>query len=127
MNRKLSKIAAVLALIIGAMAVVAGGGVLLGRDPGYYVIDWLPIYNFIAGVLTVIVAAPLLWRESRYALPAALVTFGAHGVVMLVIQTAYREVVASDSIKAMTVRLAVWTIVLVLSFLHLRRRKTVSA
>ena len=29
MNRKLSKIAAVLALIIGAMAVVAGGGVLL--------------------------------------------------------------------------------------------------
>jgi hypothetical protein len=127
MNRKLSKIAAVLALIIGAMAIVAGGGVLLGRDPGYYVIDWLPVYNFIAGVLTVIVAAPLLWRESRYALAAALVTFGAHGVVMLVIQTAYGEVVASDSIKAMTVRLTVWTIVLVLFFLHLRRRQSVPA
>ena len=37
MKRPLSKIAAVLAFIIGAMAVFAGGQVLLGRDPGYYV------------------------------------------------------------------------------------------
>jgi hypothetical protein len=51
-KRTLSKVAAGLAFIIGAMAIFAGGQVLLGRDPGYYVIGWLPIYNFVMGVLS---------------------------------------------------------------------------
>ena len=42
MNTTLNKIAAILAFGIGAMAVFAGGKVLLGNDPGYYVINWLP-------------------------------------------------------------------------------------
>ena len=37
-------IAAALALVIGVMAIIAGGQVLfLGRDPGYDVIDWLVV------------------------------------------------------------------------------------
>ena len=41
MNINLNKIAAILTLtfIIGAMAVFAGGQVLLGRLPDYYVIN----------------------------------------------------------------------------------------
>jgi hypothetical protein len=117
----------VLALLIGALAIFAGGQVLLGRDPGYYVIDWLPIYNFAAGLLSVLLIAPLIWRRSRYALPASLVTFGAHAAVMVILQTAYGAVVAPDSIMAMTVRLTVWAIILTLLFVQSRRDQRLSA
>lgn len=123
MNRIFAKIAAALAVIIGAMAIFAGGQVLLGKDPGYYVINWLPIYNFTAGVLTALVTAALIWRWGKYALPAALVTFGAHAMVMLILQVAYRDVVATDSIRAMTVRMVVWLVILGLMLLQGRRDK----
>ena len=121
MKRPLSKAAAVLAFIIGAMAVFAGGQVLLGRDPGYYVIDWLPIYNFVVGALTVLVIAPLIWRGSKWALPAALATFAAHSLVMVVLRTAYSDVVAPDSLRAMTIRMAAWLLILALLFVRARR------
>jgi hypothetical protein len=121
MRHPLAKIAAALAFIIGVMAIFAGGQVLLGQLPDYYVINWLPIYNFIAGVVSALVVAVLIWRESSYALPAAALTFGAHAVVMIVIRTAYGDVVAPDSLRAMTIRLAVWLMILVLLFLQSRR------
>lgn len=114
MNTKLAKIAAVLAFIIGAMAVFAGGRVLLGVDPGYYVIDWLPVYNFTVGVLTVLVTAVLIWRNGRYAWPTAVATLSAHVLIMLGLLIAYRDVVAPDSLVAMTVRIVVWLIILAL-------------
>lgn len=110
-----------LALIIGAMAIVAGGRVLLGVMPDYYVIDWLPVYNFSAGVVTVLVTAVLLWKRHRLALPAAVATFAAHGVVMAVLIAFYNDVVASDSLVAMTVRLTVWAVILLLLFVASRR------
>ncbi|MBK8989921.1 MAG: hypothetical protein IPM39_28305 [Chloroflexi bacterium] len=116
MNAKLSKIAAVLALIIGAMAVFAGGRVLSGTDPGYYVIDWLPVYNFTLGVVTVGITAMLIWKNSRYARPAAIATFAAHTLVMLILLAAYRDVVAPDSLVAMIVRIVVWIVILTLLF-----------
>lgn len=122
MNSKLSKVAAILAWIIGVMAVVAGGRVLLGTLPGYYVIDWLPIYNFVVGVVTVLVTAVLIWRNSRYALPAAIVTLTANILVMLVLLSAYQDVVARDSLIAMTVRITVWIIILTL--MVVARKKT---
>ncbi|NOZ73682.1 MAG: hypothetical protein GXP38_17620 [Chloroflexi bacterium] len=116
---KLSKIAAILAVIIGAMAVFAGGQVvLLGKVQDYYVIDWLPIYNFIMGLLTVFLTALLIWKNSRYAFAAAIATFVLHGTVMVILQTAYRSVVAPDSIRAMTVRLVAWVIILALLFIE---------
>ena len=114
MNTKLTKIAAILAFIIGAMADFAGGRVLLGADPGYYVIDWLPVYNFTVGVITVLVTAVLIWKNSRYAWPAAVATLSAHVLVMLGLLVAYRDVVAPDSLVAMTVRIVVWLIILTL-------------
>ncbi|MBV6393650.1 MAG: hypothetical protein KPEEDBHJ_02892 [Anaerolineales bacterium] len=122
MNASLNKIAAVLAFIIGAMAVFAGGQVLLGKLPDYYVINWLPLYNYTVGILTVFVAAALLWTRHRLALPAAIATFGAHALVMLILQTAYSAVVATDSIMAMTIRMTAWIIILALMRFGARKR-----
>jgi hypothetical protein len=123
MRVTLNKIAAILALVIGGMAVFAGGSALLGRDPGYYVINWLLLYNYTAGILTVLVTTVLIWTKSRLALPAAIATFGIHALVMLTLQVAYREVVAPDSIRAMTVRLIVWAIILALVLVQARKNE----
>lgn len=124
MNTTLNKIAAALAFIIGAMAVFAGGQVLLGSDPGYYVIDWLPVYNYTLGVITVFTTTALIWINGRLAFPAVLATLGVHTLVMVILQTAYRDVVAMDSIVAMTIRMTVWLIILGLMFFA-RRNKPV--
>ena len=123
MNTTLHKIAAVLAFIIGAMAIFAGGQVLLGKDPGYFVINWLPLYNYTMGILTVFITALLIWTNSKLAMPAAIGTFSIHAVVMLILQTAYRGGVAVDSIQAMTLRLTVWLVILALMFFQSRKSK----
>ena len=124
MKTNLNKIAAVLAFIIGAMAVFAGGQVLLGKLPDYYVINWLPVYNYTVGILTIFVTVILIWMRHRLALPVAIATFGVHTLVMLVIQTAYRDVVATDSIMAMTIRITFWIIILALMYFQSRKTKT---
>ena len=124
MKTSFTKIAAVLAFIIGAMAVFAGGQALLGKDPGYYVINWLLLYNYTIGILTVFITAVLIWKNSRFALPAAIGTFSIHALVMLIIQTAYRGIVAPDSLRAMTIRIIVWAIILGLMFVQSRKNKT---
>jgi hypothetical protein len=123
MNTTLNKIASVFAFIIGAMAIFAGGKVLLGNDPGYYVINWLPLYNYTMGVLTFFVTATLLWVKNGLARPFAIGTFSLHAIVMLILQTAYRDVVAPDSIQAMTLRLSVWVVILILMFFQWRKDK----
>lgn len=127
MNTTLNKIAAVLAFVIGAMAVFAGGKVLLGNDPGYYVINWLPVYNYTVGILTVFVTAALTWGRHKLALPIAAATFGIHTLVMLVLQVAYRDVVAIDSVVAMTVRMTAWIIILALMYAQTRRSRIITA
>ncbi|KAA3644163.1 MAG: hypothetical protein DWQ07_18810 [Chloroflexi bacterium] len=121
MNSTYNKIAAILAFIIGAMALFAGGKVLLGQDPGYYVINWLPVYNYTIGILTVFVTAVLIWGNHRLSSPAVILTFSSHALVMLILQTTYSDIVAPDSIRAMTLRLIVWVIILAL--LYFRSRK----
>jgi hypothetical protein len=124
MNTILNKIAAVFAFIIGGMAIFAGGNVLLGNDPGYYVINWLPLYNYTMGILTLFIIAPLIWASKNFAMSSAIGAFSLHAVVMLILQTAYQSVVAPDSIRAMTLRLTVWLIILVLMFFQARKNKT---
>jgi uncharacterized membrane protein len=116
-----SKIAAILAWVIGAMAIVAGGQVLLGRDPGYSVIGWLPVYNFSVGLVTFLFTAILLWRKSRYAMPAVIATFSLHTLVMIILQLGFRQVVATESIFAMTIRMVVWVIIIVLLLAETRK------
>lgn len=125
MVRNLDRIAAVLALIIGAMAIFAGGKVLLGNDPGYYVINWLVVYNFVIGLISAFVTAILIWKRSRYALPAAIATLSLHALVMLTILIGFGNVVAKDSIVAMTIRIVVWAIIV--GLLIVARRCTSAA
>lgn len=122
MRKNLFRIASVLAFIIGAMAIFAGGQVLLGKIPDYYVIGWLPIANFIIGLVSAFVVAPLLWGQNPFAVKAAIAVFSTHAVVMLILQTAYGSVVAVDSIVATTVRLTVWGIILFILLLASRKK-----
>jgi hypothetical protein len=85
------------------------------------------LYNYTAGILTVFITSILIWVNHRLALPAAGVTFGAHALVMLILLLAYRGVVAPDSLVAMTLRLLVWGIILVLLVVNLRRQKARTA
>lgn len=124
MNTTFNKIASILAFVIGGMAIFAGGKVLLGNDPGYYVINWLPLYNYTIGILTIFITAILIWNNNRFAMPAAVGTFGLHAIVMLILQTAYSGIVAPDSIRAMLVRLVAWLIILALMFFQGRKSKT---
>jgi hypothetical protein len=121
MKITLNKVASFLAFVIGAMAIFAGGQVLVGKDPGYYVIDWLPLYNYTIGILTVFITALLIWTSNKFAWPAAIATFSIHVIIMLILQTAYRDAVAMDSIVAMTLRLVTWSVILTLMFLQLRK------
>ena len=123
-NRKslLNKIASILALVIGAIAVFAGGRVLLGILPDYYVIDWLPVYNFIMGVVSIFFSSVVIWKNNKFAIPVSIGTFGLHAIVMLILQTVYRQVVAPDSIVAMTVRLIIWAIIVILLIVQQRKK-----
>ena len=125
MNTIYRKIAAVLAFIIGAMAIFAGGQVVFwGKVMDYYVIDWLPVYNLTVGVISLAVTSILIWKNHKFALSAAIATLATHGTIMFVLLTAYRGVVAPDSIRAMTVRIVVWVIILGL-MLFQRKQDTV--
>jgi len=121
MNKLYSKLAAGLAAIIGLMAIVSGGRVLLGELPDYYLIAWLPVYNFTIGLLSAGVTSVLLWRNSRYAGAAALATLALHTTVMIILQTAYQDVVATESIRAMTIRIMTWLVIQGLLLLQWRR------
>ncbi len=119
MNTKLTKTAAVLAFIIGAMAIFAGGQVLLGKTMDYYVIDWLPIYNFIVGIdICLLYCRSLSGKAAKSPCQPRSATLTSHSIVMVILQTVYRDVVAPDSIIAMTVRIIVWLIILVLMFIQ---------
>ena len=108
------KTAGVLALVVGVLSIFAGGMAMRGWNPGYSVLGWLPVYNFVMGALTVIIPAILLWRESRHARASALIFFGVHAGATVLLLLEFRDVVATHSILAMTFRLAVWLVILVL-------------
>jgi hypothetical protein len=123
MNTTLNKIASIIAFLIGGIAVVAGGLVLLGQETDYFVIDWLLLYNYTVGVLTVSLTAILIWRNNRLAMPAAISTFSMHVLVMLILLTAYRGIVSAHSLEDMTVRIVAWAIILTLMFFQARKNR----
>ena len=103
------------------MAIFAGGQVLLGQPVDYYVIDWLPINNLIVGIISALFTAIVIWKGSRIAMPAAIATLISHSTVMVILLAAYRDVVAPDSIKATTVRIILWLIILSLMIFQARQ------
>jgi hypothetical protein len=115
-----TRLAALLSGGIGLMAVVAGSQVLTGQQPGYTVINWLPLYNVAAGLVSLVVSVVLILRRRRHARLAAGLILTAHALVLGTLVAAYRDVAAIESLTAMTVRVVVW--VLVVWLLGGRRR-----
>lgn len=113
MNTLLAKLPSFLAFLVGAMSIVAGGMVMRGWKPGYSILSWLPMYNFVLGLLT-LVPAYLLWVDHRYALVASIVTFSVHTIVLFLLLTAFRGQVAGQSIGAMSFRVIAWIVILAL-------------
>ncbi len=128
MKFTLNKLAALLAFIIGGMAIFAGSKVVIFHIPvDYYVIDWLPVYNLTMGLVTFFFTAVLLWKDADLAPKLAVATLAIHSLVMLILQTAYKTVVAPDSIRAMTIRIGAWVIITGLVLIHERQKKSSSS
>lgn len=118
----MNKTASILAFIVGAFSILAGGMAMRGWQPGWFVLNWLPVYNFIMGVLTVSIPAILIWKNSRYAMPVAIAAFSVHAMVTVLLLTAFRGTPAAQSIFAMLFRLTVWLVILVLMFFQSRKK-----
>ncbi len=123
MNRIWTRVAALLAAVIGVAAIAAGTNVLRGWQPGYTVIGWLPVYNLAAGLVSALVIAVLLWADHRFARTAAVLMLVAHGSVLLLLLTTQRETVARDSLVAMTIRIVVWIVIVILATVQRRRER----
>lgn len=115
----LTRIASIIAFLVGAMSIVAGGKVIRGWEPGWSVIAWLPVYNFIMGILALIPAV-LIWMNNRHAFVASAVTLGIHVTVLALLLVAFRNTVAFQSVGAMSFRIAAWAVVLALLWLRPR-------
>lgn len=122
----MNKTASTLAFIVGALSILAGGMAMRGWQPGWFVLNWLPVYNFIMGVLTVFIPATLIWRNNRLALPASIATFGIHSIVTLLLLSAFRGTPAAQSMFAMLFRLGVWLVILALLFFQSRKNNVQS-
>lgn len=109
----LEKIASVLAVIIGIMSIAMGAKVIRGWQPGWKVVRWLPVYNLVMGILSLIPAA-LLWIGHPYALAAVLITLAIHATVLLLLLTAWRGKFAAQSVRAMSFRVVTWIVILAL-------------
>jgi len=124
MNTTLNKIASVLAFLVGGLSIFAGALAMTGWEPGYFVLNWLPVYNFILGVMTIFIPAIFIWKNSKYAIPTAIATFCIHAIVTLLLLTVFRGTVAANSIGAMIFRLVIWLIILALMIVQSRRQAT---
>ena len=121
----MTKTASILAFTIGVMSILGGGLALRGWDPGYSVLPWLPAYNLIMGVLTLIPAV-MIWINDRRAMATAITMTSIHTTVLFLLLTIFRDVVATESIRAMLFRLVIWMFILGLLFARDRKNRAVT-
>lgn len=116
--------AAFVALAFGAVTLVVGGAVLLGRDTGYDVYSPLLVYNVVMGFAYV--AAGLMIRRTAPRSPhAALAIFLANaGMLWWIfhVHAANPDAVAPESFRAMTMRTVVWFILWLAATALVRQR-----
>lgn len=111
--KHLSKIASILAFLIGIMSIIAGSKVLLEIDTkNYTVLNWLVIYNVFFGFLS-IVAAYLIWSKKMISKKTIIFILASHGLLLLYLYFINLNV-ASESIKAMLFRTGIWILILIL-------------
>jgi hypothetical protein len=108
MNR--SRLAALLALVIGLLTIGEGGMVLLGIETKPYpVLPWLLRYNVAMGFVS-LAAGHGLWREQKWAATLSRIVLACHGLAFLSLVGIYLlgKTVAVNSIGAMLLRTAIW-------------------
>jgi len=108
---KAQGLTAVVAILFGIATIMAGGGVLLGADPGYIVFRPLLLYNASMGVVYV-GAGLAIWRSLVHGRYAAGTIFLLNLMVLAGIVFIYRAggAVAVDSLRAMTFRTGMWLV-----------------
>jgi lysylphosphatidylglycerol synthetase-like protein (DUF2156 family) len=110
------KIAAFLALFIGVMSVFSGSKVLLGIDTKEYnILIWLVYYNVIYGIFSIF-AAFLIWRSNEKSKVLTLFILASHFIVFVFLKF-FSSTAASESIGAMTFRIGIWSLIVVLSLI----------
>lgn len=104
------RIVAVLAALVGIMAVVAGSRVLLGLlVPDYQYFTSLIVYNVFMGIVSVI-AGVIIWKRNNNSLLCASIISSFHIIVLLLLLTVFNDVISGHSINAMTFRSVAWVI-----------------
>lgn len=108
-HRIVQRSLAFVAIAFGLLTLAAGGRVLAGNDPGYVVYRPLLFFNTAMGVAYV-VAGFLMLSKPRQGKFAAAAIFLLNVIVFAFIGYLYAnsDVVAIDSIRAMTLRTGVW-------------------
>ncbi len=111
MQKIILRILAVLAVIVGLMAVVMGTRVLTGFfEPGYATFPLLISYNVLMGLLSA-VAGYLIWIKHKRAVSLAVFITIAHIAVLLSLITMFNDIVAEQSVKAMIFRSIIWVVI----------------
>lgn len=110
------------AVVFGAVTIAAGARVLAGSDPGYVVYWPLLIYNTVMGVVYIGVGAGA-WRRLDHGRNGAAAVFLLNLLVLAAIWLLHTSggAVATESLRAMTLRTAVWGVLFV-GFWWLNRR-----
>ncbi|MBM3908300.1 MAG: hypothetical protein FJ363_09545 [Gemmatimonadetes bacterium] len=121
--------AALIGVVFGLATLVAGGTVLLGRDPGYIVYRPLLVFNTVMGLVYLYAGVEAWRRQAAGRTLAGLIATVNAGVLCWIVylfQTT-RDVVANDSVHAMTLRVSVWVaLYAVLAWVWRRKRAAIA-
>ncbi len=104
------RIVAVIASLMGLMAIITGSRVLLGvYDPGYQYFTALLVYNVTMGVVSIL-AGYFIWNREDIATYITYFVTLAHIIVFLLLKTIFNDIISVHSVNAMTFRSVAWII-----------------
>ena len=104
------------AFIIGIFTFIDGLPILFNITiPDHKVLYWLLYYNLIMAVVTII-AGIGFWRGHKPAILFSGILAVGHTIIMIMILTAFADLVALKSQIAMTIRSLAWILIFVISF-----------
>jgi len=105
-----------LAALIGGLSVLAGTSVLLKiTAPNYQVLEWLVVYNVVLGVVSLFVAYKI-WITNDIKSPV--VVLGIHILILAILLTVFADVVAIDSLRAMSFRIVIWGVIISINYFN---------
>ncbi len=124
MSKPAIKTLATVAALSGLLTIFAGTRALTGTfDPGYATFPALIIYNLALGAAA-IVAGVLIWKIHRAGLLTSVAITASHIIVLMLLLMFFQEIIAAQSITAMTFRVVLWLVISFLLFKYASPRKT---